>query len=335
VVGPVAGVRRERLTGLGASGSYHERLTVELRSGEERQLMLKHIENDSDFTVYRTGGVVSREVALLSETALNGVWDVFSCPYLAFANHGGSAGLLKADVSEYLLPDVDEPIGVGEEDRLLSALADLHAHYWESDVLTLPWLTSPASLFGLLGPHAAAEENRRASPHQLLQLVARGWAAAFARLPHHIVETLSRPPEALAEVCANLPRTVLHGDTKVANFALLPDGAVVAFDWALMGFGPSTLDLGWYLAVNSGRLARPKEDVIARYRSLLESKLGTAFPGSLWAHMVSVGILYGALMSLWEKALSVEAGAARAADEWRWWVDQLVRRFPPSHAAPS
>ena len=81
---------------------------------------------------------------------------------------------------------------------------------------------------------------------------------------------LGRPASVLAADCAGLPWTLLHGDAKVANFALLPGRRVAAFDWQLLGIGPATLDLGWYLAVNAGRLARPKEHVIARYRDLLD-----------------------------------------------------------------
>jgi hypothetical protein len=59
--------------------------------------------------------------------------------------------------------------------------------------------------------------------------------------------------------------------------------------------------------------------------NLLEAALGMALPERQWADMVSVGLLLGALMSLWEKALSLEAGTPVAAEEWRWWIDQLLR----------
>ena len=119
----------------------------------------------------------------------------------------------------------------------------------------------------------------------------------------------------------------MHGDAKVANFALLPGRRVAAFDWQLLGKGPATLDLGWYLAVNSGRLARPKEHVIARYRDLLESRLTRPLSNLLWERMVSVGVMSGALMLLWAKALSLEeSGSPQAAEEWNWWVTQLSHR---------
>ena len=95
----------------------------------------------------------------------------------------------------------------------------------------------------------------------------------------------------------------------------------------MLGKGPATLDLGWYLAVNAGRLARPKEHVIARYRVLLESHLTRPLANLLWERMVSVGVMSGAPMLLWAKALSLqEPGSPQAAEEWNWWVTQLRYR---------
>jgi aminoglycoside phosphotransferase (APT) family kinase protein len=178
--------------------------------------------------------------------------------------------------------------------------------------------------FALLGPQSATEEDRRSSLDAFFDDVRRGWELAFSRLPPHIRDLLSHPASVLAADCAGLPATLLHGDVKVANFALLPGRRVAAFDWQLLGKGPATLDLGWYLAVNAGRLARPKEHVIARYRDLLESHLARPLSNPLWERMVSVGVMSGALMLLWAKALSLEESASpHAEEEWNWWVTQL------------
>ena len=92
----------------------------------------------------------------------------------------------------------------------------------------------------------------------------------------------------------------------MCNFAVLSNGDVAAIDWAWVGAGPSTLDLGWYLAINGGRLARSRDPVIERYRRLLEVESGTPIPDDLWARLVDVGVLCGALMLLWLKALALE-----------------------------
>ncbi len=329
IVGPVASIERSPLVTLGYTytGNTLERLDLRLASGGRQTLVLKRTATTLNWVAWRSGDAVGREAALLAEPALSSVWEVLACPYRAFAAHGGDAGLLMDDLSDHLLPDIDEPIAVADEDTMLAALAALHARFWESDVLRLPWLAAPVVRFALLGPIASTEEARRSSPDVFFDDVRRGWEIAFSRLPPHVRDLLSREASVLAAGCAGLPATLLHGDAKVANFALLPGRRVAAFDWQLLGCGPATLDLGWYLAVNAGRLARPKEHVIARYRDLLESHLACPLSNLLWERMVSVGVMSGALMLLWAKALSLEeSGSPHAAEEWDWWVTQLRQR---------
>lgn len=324
VVGQVASLRRSLLATPGYSGAVHERLDVALHDGERVSLVLKRTRLDRDFTAYRTGDTIGREAMLLAEPALAGVWQVFRCPYRAFAIGDGTVGLLMDDVSAHLLPDVDEPLAEAEEDALLSGLARLHARYWGSPVLRLPWLAQPHHLFGVIGPRSGEEEACRPWARALFETVTAGWKVALARVPSPIAAVLTRPAEALARECASLPRTVVHGDAKVANFAPFPDGRVAAFDWEWVAAGPATLDLGWYLAVNSGRLARTKEEVIARYRSFLESALGFALSDAVWERMASLAVLCGGVMLLWAKALALESGHRDAAAEWNWWVGHLA-----------
>ena len=113
----------------------------------------------------------------------------------------------------------------------------------------------------------------------------------------------------------------------MANFGFLPGGRVAAFDWEMLGIAPATLDLGYYLAVNAGRLTRSKEAVVERYRGLLESARRGAIPDEVWERLVSVCLLYAAAVLLWSKAVALEPGSQRALDEWNWWVDQLQRRW--------
>jgi hypothetical protein len=328
LLGPIESVERHTLGTVGYSGATLERIDARLRSGERRSLVSKRVCLVADWPAVRTGDTLGREAALLGEPALAGVWDVFACPYLACSVKDGEIGLLMTDLSECLLPDVDEPLTEGEEDAIISSLARLHARFWDTEGLAIPWLNTPDRLFGLLGPSAGAEESGRRAALLFRDAVRRGWDVALTRLPAAVAEQLRQPAEAFARECAPLPRTLLHGDTKVANFALLDDGRVAAFDWALIGAGPCTLDLGWYLAVNAGRLARSKEDLIAHYRALLEAELGHAIPSVIWERLLSAGLLCGAAMGLWEKALALETGTPRASDEWDWWVRQLARHAP-------
>jgi hypothetical protein len=67
----------------------------------------------------------------------------------------------------------------------------------------------------------------------------------------------------------------------------------------------------------------PKEQIIARYRSLLEIALGEPLQDSLWKRLTSVAIVRGARMLLWSKALGLDLAWPGAQEEWSWWVDRL------------
>jgi aminoglycoside phosphotransferase (APT) family kinase protein len=41
------------------------------------------------------------------------------------------------------------------------------------------------------------------------------------------------------------PATLLHGDYRLGNLAVMPDDSVVAYDWQFAGRGPGVMDLAW------------------------------------------------------------------------------------------
>jgi phosphotransferase family enzyme len=323
-LGPIAEVRASRLETPGFSGATHTRLHVRLADGGARSLVLKLTRVADDWLSARTGDAVGREGQLLGEPALDGVWEAFACPYLAWSACDGEVGLLMEDLTAYLLPDVREPIGEEQEIRLFGAIAAMHARFWESSALGLPWLARPDQLFGLLNAATLDALAPRGFPHAVVARAHAGWKAAFARLPERVSALLREPPEALAARGAHLPRTLTHGDFKVANFALMPDRRVAAFDWAVVGAGPVATELGWHLAVNATRIAGTKEQSIARYRVALESALGRPLGQDFWTRTVENAVLAGGAMMLWSKALALDSGTMRARAEWDWWVERLA-----------
>jgi phosphotransferase family enzyme len=324
VLGPVAGVEASRLETPGFSGSTHTRLAVRLADGAVRHLVLKHTRVADDWLSARTDDLVGREGLLVGEPTLSDVWRAFACPYLAWAGADGEVSLLMDDLTPHLLPDVREPIAEAAEERLLGAGAAMYAAFWESPALDLPWLARPGQLLGLLNAATLAGLADRGFPHPVVERAHTGWTAAFAHLPDRVAALLREPPEALAERGAHLPRTLTHGDFKVANFALMPDGRVAAFDWAVVGAGPVAMELGWHLAVNATRIPDTKERSIARYRRALEAALGRPLGEGFWTETVANAVLAGGAMMLWSKALALESGTARARAEWDWWVDRLA-----------
>lgn len=326
LLGPIACVRRERIPSVGFSSSLHEWLIVERPDGSKLRLRLKRTHVGEDWIAQRLGDVPpGREVRLLSEPSLDDVWTSFERAYLAFAVEGSEAGLLMEDHTDNLLPDRREPISIETEDSLLNAIASLHARFWSSPALGLPWLARPQSYCDMIDPRQAEDTAAlEGAPESIREGVRRGWREALHLLPHRVAMKLTLPAERLWREWEDLPRTLVHGDVKVANFAFLPGGKVAAFDWTGVGAAPATVDLGWYLAVNSTRLARSKDELIASYRARLEPKLGLALNEEVWERMVEAGVVSGALMLLWSKALSLQEGSSSRRDDWSWWVARLT-----------
>jgi hypothetical protein len=327
IVGPVAHVERAALATSGRSGARHERLGVQLRSGERLRLVLKRNRVADDWEARRTGDTIGREAAVLADPAFAGIWQAFRCPFKAFALTDGAFGLLMDDLTDALAPAGEAPIGEAAEDALLGALASLHARYWQSAVLERPWLLTPEAAIACFRPSAADEEAARGSPDPIFEWVRQGWEIMRDRLPRPIYALLAAPGEPLAAACAGLPQTLLHGNSRVGNFAYFPGGAVAAFDWAEAGAAPPTLEVGWYLAINARRRARTPEAILGRYRDRLETELGTPLSDPLWDRLVSAGLLYGAAMLLWDRALDLDDELPGAAEEWAWWIGQLTSRF--------
>ena len=283
----------------------------------DQRFVLKRTMIARDWVACRSGDAHGREAMLLADDACRAVWDVFRCPYIAYEIGDGEIALLTHDLTEALLPDTRTPLSDSQETAILGAIARMHARFWGERALACEWLARVENYCDLLPP----SDDCALVPQPLREHVTGGWAAAMARVPDVVRERLVRPGCDWAREWDDLPKTLLHGDVKVANFALFDDGAVAAFDWALSGVGPCSVDLGWYLAVNASRLAGTKERAIQRYRELLDVEVDD----QTWRRLEDAAIVCGAKMLLWSKAAALGAGRAGAQEEWDWWVERLGR----------
>ena len=324
ITGPIAGIKKTILSAVGFSGSVLERVEVHLQSGGIRNLILKSTRLETDWLSLRSKDMVGREAALLGEAGLSGVWKSIHCPYIAFAFENGETGLLMDDFTDFLFPDIREPIDIYHEDLILNAIASLHATFWESsEIKKKEWLMQPQKYLDVFGPGEHASDKTAAPPDKVRNSMQEGWNLALQLLPVEINNILKKPADEIFKHWNDLPVTLLHGDAKIANMAILPSHHVVMFDWSYIGWGPCGIELGWWLAVNSTRLARSKEDLISKYKSCLESNLKFFIPEKTWSGMIELAVMTGAMMMLWNKALGFRAGTRRGIEEWEWWVTQL------------
>ena len=111
---------------------------------------------------------------------------------------------------------------------------------------------------------------------------------------------------------------MLHGDWKFGNLGRSRAGdRTVLLDWAYVGVGPVAHELGWYLALNRGRLPadHDKDSTIGAFEQALRAagiEIGPWWPRQLDLCLLGTLVQFG-----WEKALGDE-------DELQWWCDRAT-----------
>ena len=63
--------------------------------------------------------------------------------------------------------------------------------------------------------------------------------------------------------------------------------------------------------------------MLAKYRHLLESRLGRSLESGSWEALEEASVVCGALMLLWAKASAVKGNRPDAKEEWAWWKERL------------
>ena len=261
--------------------------------------------------------------------------------HLGAAADGTSAAILMPDLSAWLIPwdrgDGGAAVVDGETlDRVLAAAAAIHAMPWADLLDATPedgtwWPWCPVRERIQLLSRASATRYRSGGLWVGERFLS-GWDA-FDRLAsgpaRDVVEDLTADPGPLLAALEGLPATGLHGDLKVANVALLPDGRAACIDWQMTTYAPIAVELGWLLVANVAQLALEPDALLERYRAALEAAGGGHLVGD-WAAQRDLAILTGLLLRGWRKGLDATAAGTlptgiTAVDDLRWWSDEAVR----------
>lgn len=165
--------------------------------------------------------------------------------------------------------NVKSDVTLAQIESLLSALAALHARYWESPRFEtdLAWIqphTSGAIYTMFNHPDmvpAMTAQNVEENPFKKELVEAAGQTA----------EGLYREFRKLQKHQASLPQTLCHGDTHIGNTYLLPDGGAGLVDWQLMARGYCLHDVTYLLmtGLSVGTRRRHQKDLLAFYRAQL------------------------------------------------------------------
>ncbi len=306
----------------GKSGARLERLVI---AGQP--YVLKHLDLADDWTMRASGCLAGAPLLLWQRGILARLPDCINQPIVAAAREpapgsppSGGCALLMRDVSRWLVPVTDEPIGLDQHLRFLAHMAELHAAFWDCgpDCEVIPAMHRYLELSPWLGRAEAAA----GSAHLVPRLVAEGWPrlATVAPAAAAVVLPLAEDPGPLVAALAATPHTFVHSNWKLDNLGTDDAGRTVLLDWEQPGRGAPLGDLAWYLAINCRRLPQPKEDAISAYRGALESCGIATEPW--WDRQLGLSLL-GALVQFgWEKALG------GYDDELAWWEDRARRAAP-------
>jgi hypothetical protein len=293
-------------------------------------------------------------------------------PYYGAAADGTSVAILMPDLSTELLgwerPDDGQSLPGETIERVLQAFATLHA---------MPWPVARAPDAAVIWPSAPLRERLLLlSPRSGARLAAdgvvagerfvAGWAAFDRQAPasaRDLIHGLDRDPEPLLAALDALPRTVIHGDLKLANVAITGNGRVALIDWQMTALAPIAVELGWLLVSNSAALAERPADIVERYRdavvglagrpvealvpfdasrafsrSALEAAIGVEAPPLFrtadrtlgdWDLQLDLCWIVGLLLRGWRKGLDAEArgtlpSGVTASEDLGWWCARAV-----------
>jgi len=76
-----------------------------------------------------------------------------------------------------------------------------------------------------------------------------------------------------------------------------------AFDCALVGFGPVSIELGWFIAINWRYLGVRKEHLLSEYYRMLTALRPEINDQMTFAALYRDAIVWGALRQLWARAI--------------------------------
>ena len=310
---------RELLTdNAGKSGAVIERVTI-----DREHYVVKYLDRRRDWTLRASGMLRGVTTEMWARGLLTRLPDCLEQPIVAVGvgpiddtDDFDVTALLMRDVGAWMVDVSDEPVSYAVHRQFLDHMAALHAAFWEAgpeiDLVT------PMTRYLELSPWTAQAEEWVGSDHLVPKLIAQGWPLLdeVAPIAADVVHPLSLDPGPLVTALATTPQTLVHGNFKLDNLGVTPDGLTVLLDWEGSGRGAAASDLAWYLAINCRRLPESKEDAIATYRAALERR---GVDTSVWWDRQLALSLLGALVQFgWEKAFG------GLDSELAWWQDRAL-----------
>ncbi|MPY55838.1 aminoglycoside phosphotransferase family protein [Streptomyces spongiae] len=271
-------------------------------NGGGRSYVVKVTSVRTDWIMRATSDESCREAVLADVACVRD--DRVESPAIGSAQDGPVFSILMQDISEHLLSN--ERLTRHQLEAILSGMARLHS-LTPASGSDVPWCSIEDRLT-LFRPDPA-----KLARFRIADDILRGWELFFDRVPGDIgnlVRSLFDDISPLENALGRLPNCFLHGDLKLDNIAIRPDGTLSLIDWSMAMTAPAAVDLGWFLAMNSRVLPISLDETISAYMSY--SKIENGFRE---IHQ-DLTVLCGLLIRGWRKALDAESGEP---SELLWW----------------
>jgi Phosphotransferase enzyme family len=242
-------------------------------------------------------------------------------PFVGAAIDGDDFAIVMPDLTGVLF-DWERPIDVPTLERVIDAVAAVHAHPWARDGVDAssgPWCPIRERLVLISRPSVeAAGPVHDAVGDRILP----GWDAfdrQAAPAARDLIASLAADPSPLVDALLEQPGTLLHGDLKLANAGFGADGALDLIDWQMVMFAPPAIELGWFLASNVAILPVAPHAVFERYAAAMRARGAEVELDLAW--------IVGLLLRGWRKGIDAEAGTVFAsgmtgAEDLALWCDR-------------
>jgi hypothetical protein len=240
----------------------------------------------------------------------------------------GQIGILMPDLSGVLF-DWNATLTLAQLDSVLAGLAALHGQRWGEELAAgAPYWTPWRERLTLI----CRRSLERAGPARdaVAQRLLPGWDA-WDRLAtpqaRDVIARLAADPLPLLDALALQPKTLLHGDLKLANAGIAADGAVELVDWQMVMVAPVAIELGWFVVSNVNALPLPAEEAFERYRGATEHQSNRAHIDR--QAQLDCAVLVGLLLRGWRKGADADAGTVlasgvSAAADLAWWCERAA-----------
>ncbi len=283
-------------TCLSRSGS--SLLIVETNDGRDLgHYVLKRVSPECDWIIRVTADYRCRSVTLWQSGLLDNLRPAVEHGIVACSKDESGWAILMRDMTAALLP-TEQAISKMDNERILDAMAAMHAAYWNSPELADPalGLCSLRNVFQSLSPETLRRELN--TDNSAVHAQVEGWEQLFAQIEPERAEVantlhqLIADPQPLCNALARYPQTLMHGDSQVSNLGIdrTQQSRAVMLDWQLAAVAPPTLDLFWYMG--GEQVSSTLWDAsIEYYRQQLVAHLGQRFDEGDWQPMLDLGRL--------------------------------------------